>query len=70
MKHAKHLHHPIQSPVAPVEAPAAKTKFHPNPEEVAVRAYYIFLSQGAQHGHDQDNWLEAESVLQNEARSA
>lgn len=70
MKHAKHLHHPIQSPVTPADAGATKPEFHANPDEVALRAYYIFLSQGGQHGRDQDNWFEAESALKNEARSA
>ena len=48
---------------------APKASEH-SPEEVAVRAYYIFLNQGAQHGHDQENWFEAESAFKNEARSA
>lgn len=29
-------------------------------EDVARRAYELFLSRGAQHGCDVDDWLEAE----------
>jgi hypothetical protein len=32
-------------------------------EDVARRAYDLFLSRGSQHGHDVDDWLEAEREL-------
>jgi Protein of unknown function (DUF2934) len=32
-------------------------------EDVACRAYDLFLSRGSQHGHDVDDWLEAERQL-------
>ena len=32
-------------------------------EDVARRAYELFLSRGAQHGCDVDDWLEAERQL-------
>lgn len=32
-------------------------------EEVARRAYELFLSRGAGHGRDLDDWLEAERQL-------
>jgi hypothetical protein len=32
-------------------------------EDVARRAYDLFLSRGGQHGHDVDDWLEAERQL-------
>ena len=28
--------------------------------EVARRAYYLFLARGCEHGHDLDDWLQAE----------
>jgi hypothetical protein len=31
--------------------------------DVAVRAYQLFLSRGAEHGRDVDDWLEAERQL-------
>jgi heme oxygenase len=32
-------------------------------EDVARRAYDLFLARGGQHGHDVDDWLEAERQL-------
>ncbi|HTL53054.1 MAG TPA: DUF2934 domain-containing protein [Planctomycetota bacterium] len=32
----------------------------PTHEQISVRAYYIFLLTGSQHGHCQDNWHQAE----------
>jgi DUF2934 family protein len=32
-------------------------------DDVARRAYDLFLSRGGQHGHDIDDWLEAERQL-------
>ena len=31
--------------------------------KIAARAYEIFLSRGASHGHDLDDWLQAEREL-------
>lgn len=36
------------------------------PQEVAGRAYSNYLNQGSRHGHDVDDWLEAEAQLQEE----
>ncbi len=38
----------------------------PTLDEIAERAYEIFVAGGGQHGHDVENWLEAESELLNE----
>jgi hypothetical protein len=35
-------------------------------EEIAKRAYEIYLRNGSQHGRDQQNWLQAESELRSE----
>jgi hypothetical protein len=35
----------------------------PSQEEIAVRAYEIFLHRGAEHGHDFDDWLQAQQEL-------
>jgi hypothetical protein len=40
-------------------APAAEVR----PEQVAVRAYHIFLSRGATPGRELDDWLQAEREL-------
>jgi hypothetical protein len=35
--------------------------------DISVRAYERFLARGAEHGHDLDDWLEAERELQQPA---
>jgi hypothetical protein len=39
-------------------------------EDVARRAYDLFLSRGGQHGCDVDDWLEAERQLMSNGTSA
>jgi len=39
---------------------------NPTCEEIAQRAYEIYLSRGAQDGHDLDDWLQAEIQLKKE----
>jgi hypothetical protein len=40
----------------------------PSREEIARRAYEIYLTRGEVHGYDRDDWLQAERELK-EARS-
>jgi Protein of unknown function (DUF2934) len=40
-----------------------ETATPPSEREIAIRAYKIFLSRGASHGHDLDDWLQAEREL-------
>ncbi len=35
----------------------------PTYEQIAARAYQIYLERGCQHGHDVDDWLQAEYEL-------
>ena len=35
----------------------------PTNEEIATRAYEIFLMRGGEHGSDLDDWLQAEQEL-------
>lgn len=35
----------------------------PTQEEIAVRAYHLFLDGGCQHGRDAEYWLQAEKEL-------
>ena len=35
----------------------------PAPAEIGLRAYEIFLERGSVHGHDLDDWLQAEYEL-------
>jgi hypothetical protein len=43
------------------EAPPAED--HPTHEEIAVRAYQIYVERGEAHGQDVDDWLQAEREL-------
>ena len=33
------------------------------PEQIAARAYQLYLERGRTHGHDVDDWLQAEYEL-------
>ena len=51
---------------APNANPAAageNGKPSPTPSEIGDRAYEIFLERGSVHGHDLDDWLQAEHEL-------
>ena len=32
-------------------------------QQIAERAYALYLARGAEHGHDVDDWLQAEQQL-------
>ena len=36
---------------------------HPTYEEIELRAYQIHIERGGTHGHDVDDWLQAEREL-------
>jgi hypothetical protein len=40
----------------------------PTPAEIGRRAFEIFLERGSVHGHDLDDWLQAEHELKEEGR--
>ncbi|MBC8134227.1 MAG: DUF2934 domain-containing protein [Deltaproteobacteria bacterium] len=44
---------------ASAKIPAAQ----PTQDEIAKRSYEIFLERGAEHGHDEEHWLQAEQEL-------
>lgn len=48
----------------PMAAFSAPPSAHaPSREEVAKLAYELYLSRGGDHGHDLEDWLEAERQL-------
>jgi hypothetical protein len=54
-------------------APAAKTapkpvkaRREPTQEEIQIRAFEIFVSEGCQEGNDLENWLRAEKELRSQ----
>ncbi len=49
------------------DAPQARTA--PTEEEIAQRAYEIFLQRGGDHGNDIEDWLQAERQLLEESES-
>jgi hypothetical protein len=66
MKHSHHSHHSDYSHHLPQAnsadgQPWAKAK--PSPDEVARKAYEIYLSEGCPQGRDVQHWLQAESQL-------
>jgi hypothetical protein len=38
----------------------SKVRRSPLTEDIEVRAYHLYLGRGASHGHDLDDWLQAE----------
>jgi hypothetical protein len=54
------------SPAKRSAKPRAAAAFVPAPthDEIASRAYELFLQRGAQHGQDFEDWLTAERELQ------
>jgi hypothetical protein len=47
-----------------IQALAQRTrKRSPKREKIALHAYQIFLERGGLHGHDVEDWLEAERRL-------
>ncbi len=44
-------------------------RYDPITEAIANRAYELFLARGGQHGHDLDDWLQAEQELLDTMRS-
>jgi hypothetical protein len=55
---------PKSSPVGAGE----NGKPSPTLAEIGSRAYEIFLERGSLHGHDLDDWLQAEHELKEEGR--
>ena len=45
------------------ESESLTAEAHPTQEEIELRAYQIYFERGGAHGHDVDDWLEAEREL-------
>jgi hypothetical protein len=50
-------------PTAPVSSSQNEINFTPSPDEVARRAYFTYVNQGSQPGHEVQHWLQAEAEL-------
>lgn len=54
----------IQSPTIPPASEALESpRTRPTEEEIAVRAYHIYLERGGVGGNPTDDWLQAEREL-------
>lgn len=58
----------FQSPAQSRIAVPPQQGFAIAPVAIAKRAYEKFLRRGGTHGHDVNDWLDAERELQNETR--
>ena len=59
----------VKTPVRAVKTPGGRPSKRRRPtavtnDDVARRAYDLYLARGGEHGHDQDDWLRAEQELQ------
>jgi hypothetical protein len=62
--HAKPAAQEKKSSPSPSRAPAQTTQeVGPTEEQIARRAYELYLARGGQHGHDEQDWLQAEREL-------
>jgi hypothetical protein len=48
---------------APYQPPSVNEHTAPVDEEIAQRAYELYLARGGAHGYDLEDWLEAERQL-------
>ncbi len=67
----KHHHSPQPHATAPVKhaeptagaLAAGALNFIPSPDEVSRKAYFAYVNQGSQPGHEVQHWLKAEADL-------
>jgi hypothetical protein len=50
-------------PAAPVPSSQNEINFTPSSDEIARKAYFAFVNQGSQSGHEVQHWLDAEAQL-------
>ena len=53
-------------PVVAIGVDGARNDFAPSPDEVARKAYFIYLNEGSPEGHNVQHWLDAEAALNDE----
>ncbi|PTL77664.1 DUF2934 domain-containing protein [Vitiosangium sp. GDMCC 1.1324] len=63
--HAKTSHHSPSQQVPETSARSGVPSHRNGPthEQIARRAYELFLSRGASHGRHEDDWIQAEREL-------
>jgi len=69
MKHNKHPQDQNQKqagaprPTASADLNQKPAEWAPSPDEVARKAYFCYVNQGSQPGHEVQHWLAAEAEL-------
>jgi hypothetical protein len=61
---------PAPQPTAPVPSSQNEINFTPSADEIATRAYFAYVNQGSQPGHEVQHWLRAEAELVQERNLA
>jgi hypothetical protein len=56
----------VVAPPAKVAAKPGKGGYQPTQDEIATRAFEIYVSEGCREGTDLDNWLRAERELRSQ----
>ena len=59
---------PKAAPPLETKGSSRGTTSHKSPDEIAKRAYELWLQRGAPHGGDQDDWHRAERELDGPSR--
>ncbi|MBN2573351.1 MAG: DUF2934 domain-containing protein [Deltaproteobacteria bacterium] len=54
------------APTPAVKPARASTRNEPTPEEIGIRAFEIYVSEGCPDGKDQEHWLRAEQELRSQ----
>ncbi|OJH40788.1 DUF2934 domain-containing protein [Cystobacter ferrugineus] len=55
---------PAKKETPAVQTAAAPTRSRPTAEQISRRAYELFLARGGEHGHHDEDWIQAERELQ------
>jgi len=69
MKHNKYPQDQSQKPanatgtLSTAALDSSQIDFTPSPDEVARRAYFTYVNEGSQDGHEVQHWLTAEAQL-------
>lgn len=58
-----HITPPQQMPEASARNASASPRNGPTHEQIARRAYELFLARGGGHGRHEDDWVQAEREL-------
>jgi len=53
------------APMVKTSKSSKAAKSAPTYEEIAKRSYELFLARGGEHGHAEEDWLQAERELSN-----